>query len=268
MSGVLHIGPFAFALDRLVALVVLWLFVTLVVVVGKRAGRNSRPAAWTALLVGLAVARIGYVVQYYQAFSADWLSVFAVWQGGFALIPGLIAAAAVLVLMLGLNRVGGGAAAGLVVVALLWVGIAPQLRPAAEPLPAIPALTRLNGGTVDLKALHGKPVILNLWATWCPPCRRELPMLAHEAKTSAVPILLIDQGELPEKVRTFLTENGIDNSHVLIDERGATSSALHAQAFPTTVFINADGMIVKRHMGEISRAALQAGTAALLKESS
>src|SRR3546814_10052886 len=83
------------------------------------------------------------------------------------------------------------------------------IRQPARPLPPVAALHRLDGGAVSLAAYRGKPVLINLWATWCPPCRRELPMLAELAKTSPVPIVFADEGEDAARVRDFLSQQNI-----------------------------------------------------------
>src|SRR3546814_12546814 len=95
----------------------------------------------------------------------------------------------------------------------------------ASALP-VAALHRLDGGAVSLAAYRGKPVIINLWATWCPPCRRELPMLAELAKPSPVPIVLADDGEDAARVRAFLSQQNIPADAVLLDSGSSLSTAL------------------------------------------
>src|SRR3546814_20011795 len=102
----------------------------------------------------------------------------AFWQGGFELWPGAIAAGLVLLLTLPDNRTLARALAALAVCTFGLSAMQALIRQPARPLPPVAALHRLDGGAVSLAAYRGKPVLINLWATWCPPCRRELPMLA------------------------------------------------------------------------------------------
>jgi thiol-disulfide isomerase/thioredoxin len=111
---------------------------------------------------------------------------------------------------------------------------------------------------MHLDAMRGEPFVLNLWATWCPPCQREMPMMADVAARSPIPVFFINQGEDAPKIRAFLNDRRLTEATVLVDTRGALGSALQAPALPTTLFVDATGQVRVRHSGEISRAALTA----------
>src|SRR5699024_2017551 len=87
---------------------------------------------------------------------------------------------------------------------LSWVGHA--LHSATDvPLPEL-ALEDLSGETVLLTAFHGRPVVLNLWATWCPPCRREMPLLADaQAARPDLHFVFANQAEGPGTIRQYLS---------------------------------------------------------------
>src|SRR3546814_9778822 len=106
----------------------------------------------------------------------------AFWQGGFELWPGAIAAGLVLLLTLPDNRTLARALAALAVCTFGLSAMQALIRQPARPLPPVAALHRLDGGAVSLAAYRGKPVIINLWATWCPPCRRELRSEEHTSE--------------------------------------------------------------------------------------
>src|SRR3546814_17973050 len=74
--------------------------------------------------------------------------------------------------------------ATVVVFGAVWFATSALLRPDPRPLPDLPQLARLNGAPLTPENLAGRPFVVNLWATWCPPCRRELPMLADVAANS------------------------------------------------------------------------------------
>src|SRR5690606_29588514 len=97
--------------------------------------------------------------------------------------------------------------AGLVAGLLAWLalgGMLSLLQRAAPPLPDVAAAT-LDGAPVRLSDRASKPVVLNLWATWCPPCRREMPVFADAVERyPGVDIVLLNQGEDAATVRNFL----------------------------------------------------------------
>src|SRR5690606_11830425 len=138
------------------------------------------------------------------------------WQGGFSAWAGLLAAASVIAWRMRRRRATAQALGVLAVLGAFWFAGAAWLEPDPKPLPELPALTRLEGAALDLEELQGRPHVINLWATWCPPCRRELPMLAEIAADSSVPILLVNQGESPDVVRTYLDEQTIGSGDVVL----------------------------------------------------
>ncbi|MCD6290472.1 MAG: TlpA family protein disulfide reductase [Anaerolineae bacterium] len=130
-------------------------------------------------------------------------------------------------------------------------------------------LSRLDGQPVSLSELRGQAVVLNFWATWCPPCRAEMPALervyqAH--REDGVVVLGVNQGETGAAVNPFLKEFGI-SFPVLLDAQGNVGRLYRVQALPTTYFIDRQGMI--RDMvigGPMSEALLQSKLATLLGE--
>ena len=131
---------------------------------------------------------------------------------------------------------------------------------AREPvaLPSEPLAT-IEGESLVLTSLvaSDKPIIINLWATWCPPCRRELPMLAAVAEQrDDVVFLLASQGETAAHVSRYLAYNDIRPEHVLIDSSGMLARHYGTVGLPVTLFIDTDGLLAHTHVGEISREVL------------
>jgi thiol-disulfide isomerase/thioredoxin len=119
----------------------------------------------------------------------------------------------------------------------------------------VPELTFLDGdgNEVALADFRGKVVVLNLWATWCAPCRREMPSLDRlQAKYGAdgleVIALSLDRGDVA-KVRGFFDELEIANLAIYQDPKGRAARELAAPGLPTTVVIDRAGQEVGRLLG-------------------
>jgi peroxiredoxin len=118
--------------------------------------------------------------------------------------------------------------------------VAPRLGYVAPEI----ALQDLNGQTVRLSGLRGRPVLLNFWAAWCPPCRKELPDLQrfHERYGVKVALIGVNWGEPAQTVKPFLERYGVTYSN-LLDERGTAFVSYRLTGTPTTFFIDSEGHI-------------------------
>ncbi|TKV42624.1 hypothetical protein A0U87_17210 [Sphingobium sp. MP9-4] len=246
------------AIDRIVVVALLWAFLSAGAFIAARSQTRAGRAAWWAALTGIIAARVGYVAENADAFAVEPWTVLALWQGGFSLWPGVIAAAAVIIALLWRSRAMFALIAALAVLTTVQLTTSALLAPASRPMPGNVILAELDGRPVDLASLRGRPFVLNMWASWCPPCRREMPMLIEVAAQSDVPILLVNQGEDAAQVRAYLERERLSPASVRLDLEGTLSQATGSRAMPTTLFIDAEGRIQRTHAGEISRAALQA----------
>ena len=123
-----------------------------------------------------------------------------------------------------------------------------------EPTPA-PALSfeDATGNPLALEDFRGQVVVLNLWATWCAPCRHEMPSLdrlqaEHGGADLHVVALSLDRGELAQ-IEAFYEEVGIEHLAIYRDPKGAVGRALGALGLPTTVVIDQAGREVGRLLG-------------------
>lgn len=215
-----------------------------------------------AALWGLLVARVAHVALHLAAYRAEPWAIVDVRDGGWNAWAGLAG---------GLAWVGwqatrharwrralaAGAAAGLV----LWsAGTASLAALAPRALPDLELTDLATGQPVRLHDLAAhKPVVLNLWATWCGPCRREMPVLAAaQARHRDVVFMFANQGESAEAVRRYLDTERLDLSHVLLDPPTRLGPALGSGGLPTTVFFDRQGRRVDAHMGALNAAALAA----------
>lgn len=111
-----------------------------------------------------------------------------------------------------------------------------------------------NGGDTTLKDYHGKYILLNFWATWCAPCRQEMPHLAKLQKEFGgdnFEVLTIATGRnAPEGIKRFFVENGITGLPRHQDPRKALASQMAVAALPVTIILDPDGKEIARLTGD------------------
>lgn len=119
-------------------------------------------------------------------------------------------------------------------------------------------LEDLNGETVHLTDLRGKVVVINFWATWCGPCRIEMPVLEeyHHRYEPEMTVLGINVQESREAVEAYVSELGL-TFPILLDEEGKVSSLYRVRGYPSTYILDGEGIIRYQHIGQISEAQLQ-----------
>lgn len=122
------------------------------------------------------------------------------------------------------------------------------------------AFEDLDGNLVSLSDFRGKPVLLNFWATWCPPCRKEIPDLQafHEQYGDRVVLLGIDWSEDREEVRSFLRRYGATYPNV-IDKSGEFFVKYQLIGLPTSFWIDEQGVIRGMWLGSMSMDDMVAG---------
>ncbi len=96
-----------------------------------------------------------------------------------------------------------------------------------------------------------KPTVVNVWATWCPPCVKELPSLSALGKRDDFDVITISTDKQPELVQSFLQDNGLEELDVRLDPMGRrTREHLKAQGLPVSYLVGADGKIYRVDAGE------------------
>lgn len=114
-------------------------------------------------------------------------------------------------------------------------------------------LPGLEGGEFRLSDYEGEYLLLNFWATWCPPCKEEIPSLEaleQSLEGSSVRMLTISSGETAETVRGFVEEEGV-SLPVALDTDGAVSAQYSLQSIPTTYLIDKEGNFIARLVGAV-----------------
>jgi len=253
------LGTFAIALNHLLLISALALATLVGWRVAKRGGENPESVLFSLFLLGLLAARVGFVLSYWAHYRDDPWQIIDLRDGGFLAWPGVIALL-LATLLRGWRRpalrkpLGFGVGSGL----LFWLlaSFSLSLYEQGTRLPDI-VLRNAAGETVQLSDYQGGPLVINLWATWCPPCRREMPVLENaQQHRPDLTFLFVNQAESMQSVSTFLATQGLSLSNVLFDGGGRLSQAVGSMALPTTLFYSAEGRMLGSHLGELSEASL------------
>ena len=253
------LGTFAIALNHLLLISALALATFVGWRVAKRGGDNPESALFSLFLLGMLAARIAFVALYWSHYRNDPWQIIDLRDGGFLAWPGVVALI-LGALLYGRRRpalrkpLGAGVITGLVFWGLTSLSL--SLYDKGSQLPDI-TLRNADGDVVQLADYKGGPLVINLWATWCPPCRREMPVLERaQHQRPDVTFLFVNQAESMQSVSTYLATQGLTLDNVLFDASGRLGQAVGSMALPTTLFYQADGRLINSHLGELSQASL------------
>lgn len=214
-----------------------------------------------AVFWGFVAARLGYIAQWWEEYAKSPISMISIGDQGFSWWIGVLAALGFIGWRTRSNRalrrpVLVGVFAGL----LIWFaagGVLDLLQRSAPPLPAL-ALATLDEQPVVLNSYAGRPVVLNLWASWCPPCRREMPVFEQaQAQYPDIAFVMVNQRESAQQVRAFLESQRLELKNVLLDPTSQTMQAVASRGLPTTLFFDEQGRLVDTHLGELTMASLK-----------
>ena len=255
----LTIGSFALAINHLLMILALALATLVGWRVAKRGGDNPESVLFGLFMLGLVVARCAFVIAYWHLLKDDLLQVLDVRDGGFLLWPGLIAVV-VGALIIGWRRPGlrRPLSWGLISGLAFWLlaTFSSSLYEQGTQMPEM-VLRDANGESVELSSYQGGPLVINLWATWCPPCRREMPVLQKaQTQNQDITFLFVNQGESMQSVSTFLETQGLNLNNVLFDSGGQLGQKVGSMALPTTLFYSPQGRLLSSHLGDLSEASL------------
>ena len=131
----------------------------------------------------------------------------------------------------------------------------------------------INGNKVKLSDFYGKPIVVNFWATWCGPCKTELPEFEemyneYNEKIEFLMVNLTDgYNDTVENVKEFIRENNYEFP-VYFDTEYSATNAYRIYSIPQTLFIDKDGNIIKLYKGQISRQTLQRYIEKMLEDAS
>lgn len=259
MPQVLQVGPVVVP----VSLLFMFAAVFIAGYIARRAADTTsevESVLWQAVVVGLVTARAAFVLQYGASYAASPLSVLDIRDGGWRPPVGFAAGWLFIAWRLfkrpPLRKPLGWAA---IVGTMIWGGGLAAMAVPTEQHQSVPtlALVKLDGTPADLSDFRGKPIVVNLWATWCAPCVREMPVLHRaQAANPAVNFVFINQGETASRVAPWLSARGLPLRNVLLDSQGEALAAFNQRGLPTTLFFDAKGRLVGTRTGELSEATL------------
>ncbi len=260
MNQVLQIGPLSLPYSVLLALVAIALGGFVANRMARAANIDIEPTLTYMLLVGLVASRLAFVLQWREQYFDQPLGILNIRDGGWEPVAGVVVA-----LLFGLQRAHCQAglrkpvfAAAVTTGAVLLLGGLAifMMSPPAASLPSL-SLNSLDGRPVSLTDFSGKPTVVNLWATWCPPCRREMPALQRaQAAHPDVNFVFVNQGEEAGAIAAFLDREELALANVLVDLQSSVGAALGRSGLPTTLFFDANGRLVGIRVGELSQATL------------
>jgi peroxiredoxin len=166
---------------------------------------------------------------------------------------------------------GGGLFVGLAIGAVVFFGL-PALNPSTgsgrptgstpAPIAGSPApdfsLEDTHGQALTLSSLKGKPVLINFWATWCVPCRVEMPAIEavyQEHKDEGFTVLAVDADEPLREVTGFVNAFGL-TFDILMDPGSTVNDLYRVRFYPSSFFIDRDGRVVALKIGEMTESEL------------
>lgn len=260
MTSSLQIGPLA--VPYLLVLIAATVFFGNVI--AKRVDKGTEKTVenhfFTIFIVAVLAARIVFVIQYRSAYLPTPLDILDIRDGGWNAQAGVIAAWVYALLLLKwkphlrkpllLVMLGSS---------LVWIGGTIALAVLTKNHSPIPDLKlhSINGDEVYLAKFGDKPTVINLWASWCPPCQREMPVFEKaQQQNPDINFVFVNQGESKLQVEQFLTSNHLTMRNVLMDSSGAVGKEFEVKGMPSTYFFDANGKLVDSRLGEVSHASL------------
>lgn len=266
----ISIGSMALPVAPVLVFLAVWIASWTATTLAKRQARSADfhgeddvagHTVFVAAGVGLLAARLAHLASNAEPYLASPWSMLDLRDGGWHAVAGALAGAAWLAWR-GWKMpqcrwpFSAAALAGL----LVWTA-GSQFTGVRDSttMPAVALATLEGARPVDLQtAAAGRPVVVNLWASWCGPCRQEMPTLAAaQQRETQVGILFVNQGESQDTVRAYLSGLGLPLREVLLDPASQLGPAVGSRGLPTTLFYDARGTLVDAHFGVLNAAALE-----------
>ncbi|ABM62467.1 TlpA family protein disulfide reductase [Halorhodospira halophila] len=265
LNQTVALGPLVLSIGQI--LLILALVVALIAggLAARRSGVSVSDSLFSLVLVGLVGARVLFVFHYWESFESLW-GVVDIRDGGFDPVGGVVAGLAYLAWRFWRSPQQRRALVTAVVAGgIVWGVTAGPLLVIDQQSRSVPdvAVSTLEGEHTDLPALieeTGKPVVVNLWATWCPACQQEKPVFEQaQEREDGVKFVFVNQGEDAGQVQGYLEEHAPSLDNILMDPHQRWSDATGTRGLPATFFYDEQGQLVDSHTGQVSSASLESG---------
>lgn len=249
----LQLGPLVLSGERFAIIAGIFVFMIGAGLLASRVSERFNLWSTVVVIAGLAAARLGHVLGHWEYFQSNPLRSLAIWQGGFQWIWTIPVIVVAMFILLKTVRERWWALAPVGISALVWM-VSFHLVSATEPLPAPQiVLEQIDGPPVLLSQAVGQATVVNLWASWCGPCRREMPAFQQaEGRHPEVRFLFINQAEDADRIRDFMAGEGLVLKHILLDPTMAVPEHYGTVGLPVTLFLQKDGTLRHAHVGEIA----------------
>ncbi|WP_394060029.1 TlpA family protein disulfide reductase [Alcaligenes sp. WGS1538] len=260
----IQLGPFTFATSLFAFMAAAIAALLLAAWLDRRSRTRAESALWRGLLLGLLAGRLGFLVQqwdYYRHAPLSWMDL----RDGGLMLPAAAAVALAYWLWRGLRdkamlpALSGGLAIGLAAFALImsWAGAMQTQEPRVLPAVALQPVQAQADSPAGLQGYQGKLTVVNLWASWCPPCRREMPAFKQvQSSRDDVHIVFANQGEEADVIRQYLDKEKLELANMWRDPQMQLGQAVRSRGLPTTLFLDAQGRLLDVRAGELSAATL------------
>ncbi|ENX41264.1 TlpA disulfide reductase family protein [Acinetobacter sp. NIPH 2100] len=263
-SEALHLGGFILPWTLLIILIG-WLAVFLSGLYFSRqyawsenVWQRYKDSLWSAILVGFFAARMVFVMIHADVYFVHPIDMIKIQDKGFHLYAGIIAACLWFIwknrdlkrTLLSISLV--------VFLAIQFVGVGVIKSFQVQSQYPVLSFNDLRQQPQALTQFIGQPTVVNLWASWCPPCHREMPVLYQAQQDYPnIHFVMLNQGESADAIQDYLSRHEFNFKHVLTDPNGDMAQQMNMYGMPSTLFFNAKGQLVERHMGELSPAMLK-----------
>lgn len=257
----LNIGPFAFQLAHILVLACFFIAIAAGWFAGRKRQIGISDVMFDMALVAVPTGRAVFVAIWFSAYQDDPWSVFDIRDGGIEMWSALSAAilmaawrirqrpALMKPLLIGMLA---GIGAWTILFAAWWIG-----APLPKAIPAISLIDMDGRSKLFVAPTDGRAMVVNMWATWCPPCQREMPALARaQGLHPNVSFVFVNQGESLDVVRRYLRLLPFHLDQVLVDDGNLLGKAMDSSALPMTLIYGENGRLVYSHQGLISEAVL------------
>lgn len=256
----LSFGIFSIKTSQLLLVICFLAALAIALVVSWRKKTKVTDTSLQIVLISLVAARLVFVGTWFEQYWKSPLSILDIRDGGFNVLAGIVTGCALVAWRSWRQpMLRAPLAAGTLTFLLAWTVAVPAADSFAGEV-ALPAITvkTFDGKLTTFKDLaHDKPLIINLWASWCPPCRREMPLLVEaQKKNKDVTFVFVNEDNDPDEALFFADQMKLSTKSIVADYDFGLMRMFGARVLPTTLYYSKNGELLATHVGGLSEATL------------